>query len=104
VFRIAYGKSSMVKHDLRPGSVFHKLKLRDRVNAGVPTARPPGLANTFIRHKLDLPPRDVPPKSENAPPASAPITGGLAPGGMPDFIAALSCTTLPNCLASVSAS
>src|ERR1700693_5531349 len=55
VFRIALGKSSMVKHDLRPRSLFHELKSRNRVNARAPTARPPGLDNTFIRHKLDLP-------------------------------------------------
>src|ERR1700687_4479498 len=59
VIRIAFGKSSMVKHDPRPRSLFHKLKPRNRVNARGPTARPPGLDNTFIRHKLDLPPRDV---------------------------------------------
>src|SRR6266480_3270096 len=45
-----------------------------------------------------------PPNSANAPPASRPISVGLAPGAMPDFIAVLSCTTLSNCFASVSAS
>src|SRR5437870_13669731 len=60
VFRIALGKSSMVKHYLCPRALFYQLKSRNRVISRIPATRSPSLDDSLVRHKFHLPSRDVP--------------------------------------------
>ena len=50
----------MVEYDPGPGALLHQLKFRNRVDAGRPAARSPGLHDSLVRYKFDLSSRDVP--------------------------------------------
>src|SRR5579863_10714877 len=46
--RLAFGKAGMVKYDLGSGTLRHELKFRNRVDAGSPAARSPGLHDSLF--------------------------------------------------------
>src|SRR5580658_897340 len=50
----------MVKNDPGAGILLDELEPRNRVNAGMPVPRAPGLDNSLVRHELDVPSRDIP--------------------------------------------
>src|SRR5579864_9281737 len=58
-FRLAFGKARMVEYDLGPGALLHELELRNRIDARSPAARSPRLHDSLVRHKFDVPSRDV---------------------------------------------
>src|ERR1700733_349645 len=61
-FRFAFWKTRMVKYDLGPRALLHKLEPRNRIDARSPAARSPGLHDSLVRHKLDVSSRYVPAK------------------------------------------
>src|SRR5882724_7376755 len=74
--RVALGKPCVVKHDLGPGALFHKRKLRNGISAGIPAARSPHLDDSFVWYQLDLPSRDISAKqSESSSSLTADLCG-----------------------------
>src|ERR1700719_2417715 len=57
-FRGALGKAGMVKDDLGSRALLDELELRDRVSTWIPVAHSPGLDDSRVRHKLDVPSQD----------------------------------------------
>ena len=58
--RFAVRKARMVKYDLGPRALLHKLEPRNRIDARSPAARSPGLHDSLAWHKFDLSSRYVP--------------------------------------------
>src|SRR2546429_8353125 len=67
VFRIALGKSSMLKHYPCPRALFYQLKSRNRVISWIPSTCSPRLDDSFVRHKFQLSSRDVPAEKRKRP-------------------------------------
>src|SRR4029077_9141646 len=61
-FRITFRKARMVENDLGPGALLHQIELRNRIDARRPAARSPGLHDSLVRYKFDVPSRVVPAK------------------------------------------
>src|SRR6267142_3669359 len=59
VFRLPEGKAGMIKHNLGPVALLHKFEFRDRVVTRIPATRSPGLDDSLVRHKFDLPSGDI---------------------------------------------
>lgn len=58
-FCIAFRKARMIKDDLGSGALLDQLELRNRIDAPRPAPRSPGLHDSLVGHKFDVPSRDV---------------------------------------------
>src|ERR1700730_3854355 len=55
-FSVALRKTSVVENDFGSGSAVRELELHKRVDSGFPVSRAPGLDNSAIGYKFDMPP------------------------------------------------
>jgi len=55
VFSVALGKAGMVKNDFGPSALLDELESRNRVNTRSSVSISPGLDDSRVRHKLDVP-------------------------------------------------
>ena len=67
VLRLTLWESGVVKHNLCPRSLFHKLESRDGIKARLPINHPPRLYDPLVRHKFKMSSDDVPAKYEKLP-------------------------------------
>lgn len=70
----------MVKYDLGPGALGHKLELRNRIDTRSPATRSPGLHDSLVGTSSTCRPVMYPPKSVNAPPTSRLISASEVHG------------------------
>src|SRR5439155_20509483 len=59
VIRVSLGKSRVIKHNLRAGALLDEFKSRDRGKTCGPVVQTPGLNDSLVLHKFDMPPQNV---------------------------------------------
>src|SRR5882724_9458695 len=62
VIRITFGKSRVIEHNFRTRALLDEFKSRNRVKTRGPVVQAPGLNDSWVWHKFDMPPQNVAPE------------------------------------------